>query len=279
MSLEKQVVGEVVLEVHNLSASYNRKPVLWDIDFQLTAGQLVGIVGPNGSGKTTLLRNIMGLMEADSGYVRLFGKGLNEVRDRVSYVPQRESVDWDFPVSVREVVEMGRYRPKNLLRRLKTSDQDLVDQALEKVGMLEYAARQIGQLSGGQQQRVFLARALAQDADLYLMDEPFVGVDAATEDAILKVLTELKEDGKTVVIVHHDLQTAFQYFDSMVLLNTRLVAVGPKNSVFTKENLQEAYGGRLTVLSKLSQVIASSEFPVREKGFKEKTGKGDPQDG
>lgn len=279
MSLEKQVVGEVVLEVHNLSASYNRKPVLWDIDFQLTAGQLVGIVGPNGSGKTTLLRNIMGLMEADSGYVRLFGKGLNEVRDRVSYVPQRESVDWDFPVSVREVVEMGRYRPKNLLRRLKTSDQDLVDQALEKVGMLEYAARQIGQLSGGQQQRVFLARALAQDADLYLMDEPFVGVDAATEDAILKVLTELKEDGKTVVIVHHDLQTAFQYFDSMVLLNTRLVAVGPKDSVFTKENLQEAYGGRLTVLSKLSQVIASSEFPVREKGFKEKTGKGDPQNG
>ncbi|MGB0978051.1 MAG: metal ABC transporter ATP-binding protein [Croceimicrobium sp.] len=279
MSLEKQVVGEVVLEVHNLSASYNRKPVLWDIDFQLTAGQLVGIVGPNGSGKTTLLRNIMGLMEADSGYVRLFGKGLNELRDRVSYVPQRESVDWDFPVSVREVVEMGRYRPKNLLRRLKTSDQDLVDQALEKVGMLEYAARQIGQLSGGQQQRVFLARALAQDADLYLMDEPFVGVDAATEDAILKVLTELKEDGKTVVIVHHDLQTAFQYFDSMVLLNTRLVAVGPKDSVFTKENLQEAYGGRLTVLSKLSQVIASSEFPVREKGFKEKTGKGDPQDG
>lgn len=279
MSFEKQVVGEVVLEVHNLSASYNRKPVLWDIDFQLTAGQLVGIVGPNGSGKTTLLRNIMGLMEADSGYVRLFGKGLNEVRDRVSYVPQRESVDWDFPVSVREVVEMGRYRPKNLLRRLKTSDQDLVDQALEKVGMLEYAARQIGQLSGGQQQRVFLARALAQDADLYLMDEPFVGVDAATEDAILKVLTELKEDGKTVVIVHHDLQTAFQYFDSMVLLNTRLVAVGPKDSVFTKENLQEAYGGRLTVLSKLSQVIASSEFPVREKGFKEKTGKGDPQDG
>lgn len=279
MTTEKQAVEEVVLEVHNLSASYNRKPVLWDIDFQLTAGQLVGIVGPNGSGKTTLLRNIMGLMEADSGYVRLFGKGLNEVRDKVSYVPQRESVDWDFPVSVREVVEMGRYRPKNLLRRLKTSDQDLVDQALEKVGMLEYAARQIGQLSGGQQQRVFLARALAQDADLYLMDEPFVGVDAATEDAILKVLTELKEDGKTVVIVHHDLQTAFQYFDSMVLLNTRLVAVGPKDSVFTKENLQEAYGGRLTVLSKLSQVIASSEFPVREKGFKEKTGKGDPQDG
>lgn len=279
MSTEKQPVAEVVLEVHNLSASYNRKPVLWDIDFQLTAGQLVGIVGPNGSGKTTLLRNIMGLMEADSGYVRLFEKSLNEVRDRVSYVPQRESVDWDFPVSVREVVEMGRYRPKNLLRRLKPSDQDLVDQALEKVGMLEYTTRQIGQLSGGQQQRVFLARALAQDADLYLMDEPFVGVDAATEDAILKVLTELKNSGKTVVIVHHDLQTAFQYFDSMVLLNTRLVAVGPKDSVFTKENLQEAYGGRLTVLSKLSQVIASTEFPVREKGFKEKTGKGDIQDG
>lgn len=278
MSVVNQGDKGAVLEVHNLSSSYNRKPVLWDIDFRLEAAQLVGIVGPNGSGKTTLLRNIMGLMEADSGYVRLFGKNLNEVREKVSYVPQRESVDWQFPVSVREVVEMGRYRPKNLMKRLRAQDHDLVDQALEKVGMLEYAQRQIGQLSGGQQQRVFLARALAQDADLYLMDEPFVGVDAATEDAILKVLSDLRDQGKTVVIVHHDLQTAYQYFDSMVLLNTRLVAYGPRDKVFTRDYLQEAYGGRLTVLSKLSQVIASSEFPVREKGFKEKSGLGDAAD-
>lgn len=275
MSAENQTNRTPVLEVHNLSASYNRRPVLWDIDFRLAGGQLVGIVGPNGSGKTTLLRNIMGLMEADSGYVRLFGAELKAVRDRVSYVPQRESVDWDFPVSVREVVEMGRYTTKNLMRRLKRNDHDQVDQALEKVGMLEYAQRQISQLSGGQQQRVFLARSLAQDADLYLMDEPFVGVDAATEEAILKVLSDLRKQGKTVVIVHHDLQTAYQYFDSMVLLNTRLVAYGPKEEVFTQEVLQEAYGGRLTVLSKLSELIARSEFPVREKGFREKSGLGD----
>ena len=275
MKSENQLDKDTVLEVHNLSASYNRKPVLWDIDFRLKGGQLIGIVGPNGSGKTTLLRNIMGLMEADSGYVRLFGQDLNKVRQRVSYVPQRESVDWNFPVSVREVVEMGRYRPSNLMRRLQSSDQDLVDLALEKVGMLEYATRQISQLSGGQQQRVFLARSLAQNADLYLMDEPFVGVDAATEDAILRVLSELRDAGKTVVIVHHDLQTAYQYFDAMVLLNTRLVAYGAKDDVFTRENLQEAYGGRLTVLSKLSELIARSEFPVREKGLKEKSGEGD----
>ena len=273
--IDNQKDTVAVLEVHNLSASFNRKPVLWDIDFQLQAGQLVGIVGPNGSGKTTLLRNIMGLMEPDSGYVRLFGKSLDEVRQRVSYVPQRESVDWQFPVSVREVVEMGRYRPNKLFRRLKSQDHDAVDAALEQVGMLEYAQRQIGQLSGGQQQRVFLARALAQEADLYFMDEPFVGVDAATEDAILRVLSDLRDQGKTVIIVHHDLQTAYQYFDSMVLLNTRLVASGPKEAVFSKENLQEAYGGRLTVLSKLSQLIADSEFPVREKGFQEKSGRGD----
>lgn len=275
--MTQQIDKGPVLEVHNLSASYNRKPVLWDIDFQLSAGQLVGIVGPNGSGKTTLLRNIMGLMEADSGYVKLFGSNLKNVREKVSYVPQRESVDWDFPVSVREVVEMGRYRSKNLLRRLKPKDQDLVDRALEQVGMLEYAQRQISQLSGGQQQRVFLARSLAQNAELYLMDEPFVGVDAATEEAILRVLSTLRDEGKTVVIVHHDLQTAYQYFDSMVLLNTRLVAYGPKEKVFSQESLQEAYGGRLTVLSKLSEIIAQKEFPVREKGYKEKEGEGDGQ--
>ncbi len=276
--IENQDSYGPAVEVHNLAASYNRKPVLWDIDFRVPTGKLVGIVGPNGSGKTTLLRNIMQLMQPDSGYVKLFGQDLDQVRERISYVPQRESVDWSFPASVREVVEMGRYSPKNLIRRLSRSDKEQVNLALERVGMLDYANRQISQLSGGQQQRVFLARALAQNADLYLMDEPFVGVDAATEEAILELLSDLRGKGKTVIIVHHDLQTAYQYFDWIVLLNTRLVAAGPKAEVFNRENLSEAYGGRLTILSKLSNLIAESEFPVREKGFQELQGEGDGSD-
>ncbi len=263
------------LEVHNLSASYQRKPVLWDVDFQLPQGKLIGVVGPNGSGKTTLLKNIMGLMEPDSGYVKLFGEDLEKVRHRISYVPQRESVDWNFPASVRDVVEMGRYRKNRLFKRLKAQDHQLVTEALERVNLLELSQRQISQLSGGQQQRVFIARALAQQADLYLMDEPFVGVDAATEEALLELLTEMKNAGKTVVIVHHDLQTAYEYFDWTVLLNTRLVAAGPQESIFKKELLQEAYGGRLTVLSKIGDLMARKDFPARETGFKEKEGLGD----
>lgn len=263
------------LEVHNLTASYNRKPVLWDIDFALPAGKLIGIVGPNGSGKTTLLKNMMGLMKPDSGYVNLFGKKLDDVRERVSYVPQRESVDWDFPASVLDVVRMGRYRKNNLFKRLTSDDKRIATEALEKVGMLEYADRQISQLSGGQQQRVFIARSLAQQADLYVMDEPFVGVDAATESRILDLLSDMKKAGKTVVIVHHDLQTAYEYFDWIVLLNTRLVAHGAKEDVFTSELLQEAYGGRLTVLSKIGDLISKKDFPIRESGFKEKEGQGD----
>lgn len=269
------MLQDPVIEVHNLTASYQRKPVLWDIDFQLPAGKLIGIVGPNGSGKTTLLRNIMGLMEPDSGYVRLFGQKLDEVREKVSYVPQRESVDWNFPASVKEVVAMGRYRRNKLFRRLSRKDWDLVNEALERTGILELAQRQISELSGGQQQRVFIARALAQQADLYLMDEPFVGVDASTEEAILNLLSDMRSTGKTVVIVHHDLQTAYQYFDWTLLLNTRLVAVGPREEVFTKDLLQEAYGGRLTVLSKIGDLLAKKDFPVRESGFAEKTGQGD----
>ena len=267
--------NQTALEVHNLTASYQRKPVLWEIDFKVPSGHLIGILGPNGSGKTTLLRNIMNLMEADSGYVKIFGKDLDEVRSRLSYVPQRESVDWNFPASVREVVEMGRYRPGNLLRRLKSSDKQKVKAALEKVGMLAYADRQISELSGGQQQRVFIARSLAQEADIYLMDEPFVGVDAATEEAILSLLSGLRDEGKTVLIVHHDLQSAYQYFDWMILLNTRLIAAGPKQEVFNSTYLREAYGGKLNLLSKLGEIIAREQFPLREPDFKEKEGSGD----
>lgn len=258
------------VEVHNLTVAYDRRPVLWDIDFTAPSGQLIGVLGPNGSGKTTLLKSIMGLVKPSSGYAKLFDRKLDEVRHRVSYVPQRESVDWDFPVSVREVVLMGRYRPGKLLRRLSKEDHRLADEAMERVGMTAFANRQIAQLSGGQQQRVFVARSLAQQADLYLMDEPFAGVDAASEEAILKLLGEMKEDGKTVFIVHHDLQTAQQFFDWLVLLNTRLIAAGPTEEVFTEDQLRAAYGGQLTILARVAEMVKQREFPIRERAFKDK---------
>lgn len=255
----------IALEAHNLTVSYNRKPVLWNVDFKLPAGQIIGIIGPNGSGKTTLLKSIMGLTPLSSGYVEIFGQQLDDVRDRISYVPQKESVDWDFPASVMDVVLMGRYSPKNLFKRISKKDKDLAAEALEKVNLLEFSNRQISQLSGGQQQRVFIARSLTQNADLFIMDEPFVGVDAATEQAILKLMQEMKEKGKTVVVVHHDLQTAKDYFDWIVLLNTRLVASGPKAEIFNEELLQEAYGGKLNVLSKVGELVRQNDFPIREK--------------
>ncbi len=260
---------KTAIETHNLTVAYNRRPVLWDIDFQIPEGQLIGVLGPNGSGKTTLLKSIMGLVQPSSGYVRLFGQSLDEVRSRISYVPQRESVDWNFPISVREVALMGRYRKDKLLGRLSREDHRLADEALEKVGMLPYADRQIAQLSGGQQQRVFVARALTQQADLYLMDEPFAGVDAASEEAILTLLKDMKQAGKTVLIVHHDLHTAHQFFDWMVLLNTRLIKCGPTASVFTAEYLKQAYGGQLTILSQVSDLVKARDFPIRERSFKD----------
>jgi len=257
--------NQVSVEVHNLTVSYDGGPVLWDIDFELPQGQIIGIIGPNGSGKTTLLKSIMGLVESSSGFVKIYDKNLDDVRERVAYVPQRESVDWDFPASVFDVVMMGRYRKKNLLKRTNKADVEIVNQSIEKVGLTEFKNRQISQLSGGQQQRVFIARALAQKADLYLMDEPFVGVDAATESSILALLQEMKADGKTVLIIHHDLQTVSEYFDYLVLLNTRLIAKGNLQEVLTKENLSNAYGGQLTLLSKVVDLIKKTEFPIREK--------------
>ncbi|OIQ28698.1 MAG: manganese ABC transporter ATP-binding protein [Crocinitomix sp. MedPE-SWsnd] len=257
--------NQVSVEVHNLTVSYDGGPVLWDIDFELPQGQIIGIIGPNGSGKTTLLKSIMGLVEPSSGFVKIYDKNLDDVRERVAYVPQRESVDWDFPASVFDVVMMGRYRKKNLLKRTNKADVEIVNQSIEKVGLTEFKNRQISQLSGGQQQRVFIARALAQKADLYLMDEPFVGVDAATESSILALLQEMKADGKTVLIIHHDLQTVSEYFDYLVLLNTRLIAKGNLQEVLTKENLSNAYGGQLTLLSKVVDLIKKTEFPIREK--------------
>ncbi len=261
----KTQVDNPILEVHDLTVSYNKKPVLWGIDFTLPKGVLVGIIGPNGAGKSTLIKTIMGLIPAASGFVKLFDKQLEEVRGKVSYVPQRESVDWDFPASAFDVVLMGRYGKLGLFKRPRKADKEVAMECLEKVGMQQFAGRQISQLSGGQQQRVFLARALAQDAELYFMDEPFAGVDAATEAAIIEILKRMTEAGKTVVVVHHDLQSVKEYFNWLLLLNMRLVASGPTNQIFTEELLQETYGGKLTLLAKVGDLLAKQEVPAREK--------------
>jgi manganese/zinc/iron transport system ATP- binding protein len=241
-----------------MTVAYDRKPVLWDVDYDAPDGALVAVVGPNGAGKTTFIKACLGLLPLASGSVEFWGKRYEEVRDRIGYVPQRESVDWDFPISALEVVCMGRYGKIGWFRRITASHRTIAMHCLEQVGMEEYAKRQINQLSGGQQQRVFLARALAQEAELYFMDEPFAGVDAATERAIVEILRTLRESGKTVISVHHDLVTVPEYYDSVLLLNTRVVAAGPTSEVFTQENLKKTYGGRLTVLDEVSQAIALS---------------------
>ncbi len=255
---------DIALEVHDLTVTYDRKPALWDIDFEIPRGVLVGIIGPNGSGKSTLVKSIMGIIDQSSGWVKVFNEDIEKVRHKVSYVPQRETVDWDFPTNVLDVVLMGRYGRAGIFNRLSKRDKEIAQQSLEKVGMWQFARRQIAQLSGGQQQRVFMARALAEQAELHLMDEPFAGVDSATENSIFQVFEEIKQAGKTMMVVHHDLQSAAKYFDWIVLLNTRLIAVGPTEEVFTPELLQEAYGGKLSVLSQIHDIIAQKEYPVRE---------------
>ncbi|MGE3799660.1 MAG: metal ABC transporter ATP-binding protein [Candidatus Kapaibacterium sp.] len=259
--VEQQTIlsGVPPLEVHDLTVSYHRRPVLWDIDFATPEGKLIAIVGPNGAGKSTLIKGIMGLVPLASGYVKIFGEDLERARSRVGYVPQRNSVDWDFPTSVLDVVMMGRYGRIGLFRRPRDSDRDVAMEALRQVGIVDLAKRQISQLSGGQQQRVFIARALAQDADLYLMDEPFVGVDAATEGAIIELLREMRRRGKTVIVVHHDLGTVREYFDWVLLLNLRLVAFGPLDEVFTDTLLQQTYGGRLNLLTKVAELMKKQE--------------------
>ncbi len=241
------------LSIHDLTVAYHRRPVLWDIDYDAPAGKLVAIVGPNGSGKTTLIKACLELVPRASGEVRFFGQPYRQVRHRVGYVPQRESVDWEFPINALQVVEMGLYRQIGWFRRIRKQHREQAMEALKRVGMAEFATRQISQLSGGQQQRVFLARALVQDADIYLMDEPFVGVDAATERAIVQLLRELRARGKTALVVHHDLQTVPEYFDHVLLLNMRLVAQGPVSEVFTEENLRRTYGGKLALLDRVGQ--------------------------
>lgn len=244
------------LEVHDLTVSYHKKPVLYGVDLVVPGGSLAGIIGPNGAGKSTFVKAVAGILPLDSGWVKIFGGGFRENCRRVGYVPQRESVDWDFPVDVMDVVLMGRYGRLRAGQRPTKADRDAAADCLGQVGMLPYAHRQIGNLSGGQQQRVFLARALAQESDLYLMDEPFAGVDAATEEAITGILQGLKSRGKTILVVHHDLSTVREYFDRLILLNMRLVAAGPTAEVFKPELLQATYGGRLTILSEVAEAMA-----------------------
>ncbi len=258
------VSEEIAVEVHDLTVSYARKPVLWGVDFEMPRGRIAGIMGPNGAGKSTLLKAIMGIIPLSSGYVRLFGKPLDEVRDRISYVPQRESVDWDFPASVFDVVLMGRYGKLGFFKRPGSRDKDIVMECLHRVGMEGFVKRQIAQLSGGQQQRVFLARALAQEADFYLMDEPFAGVDAATEKAIVDLFQDMAARDKTIMVVHHDLQSAQRYFNWVLLLNMRLVASGPTEEVLTAEMLQQTYGGKLTLLAEMGNLLEKKQFPARE---------------
>lgn len=243
------------LEIHDLTVSYQKKPVLWGIDLEVPSGNLVGIVGPNGAGKSTLIKAALGLLPTSSGWVKIFGVPGRKNLKRVGYVPQRESVDWDFPVTVMDVVLMGRYGHLGLIKRPTSHDRDFARECLDKVKMLPFANRQIANLSGGQQQRVFLARALAQESDLYFMDEPFAGVDAATEAAIISLMHELKTRGKTLMVVHHDLPTARNYFDMLLLLNMRVVAFGPTEKVFTYDLLQQTYGGRLTILSEVAEAV------------------------
>ena len=231
------------LEIRRLTASYTSRPALWDVDATVPAGSLAAIVGPNGSGKSTLLKAAVGLIDLDAGHVLIEGRPAREALERVAYVPQRDEVDWDFPITVREVVEMGRYRSAGWIRRLSAADHRHVDEALEKVRMSSLAGRQIGELSGGQRQRAFLARALAQDAPVMMLDEPFAGVDARTEATLLDLLAEIRDSGRTVIVVHHGIGTVRARFDWALLLNVRVIASGPVADVLTPDTLRQAYGG------------------------------------
>ncbi|MEM9919588.1 MAG: metal ABC transporter ATP-binding protein [Bacteroidota bacterium] len=242
------------ISIKGLSVSYDRKVVLSNIYLELEPGKICGVIGPNGAGKSTLFKAILGLIETNSGTVLIHGKNIKDMRKKVVYVPQKNDVDWNFPATVMDVVLMGRYPHKSIFQRLQAEDEQLARAALQEVGIENLIDRQIGELSGGQQQRVFLARALCQQAEVFLLDEPFVGVDVTTEEKIIQVLKKLASEGKTLLVVHHDLSTAKNYFDRIVLLNQRLVAYGDTSVTFTEENIAKAYGGQLTILHKTGMI-------------------------
>lgn len=242
-------------EAEDLTVAYHSKPALWDVDIRVPEGVLMAIVGPNGAGKSTLIKAALDLIPKAAGSVNIYGKPYAKARHLVGYVPQRGSVDWDFPTSVLDVVMMGLYHQVGWFKRPAKRERDLALEALAQVGLVDFAHRQISQLSGGQQQRTFLARALVQDAQIYFMDEPFAAVDAITERAIVSLLRELREHNKTVIVVHHDLQTVEDYFDWVTLLNVEVVASGPTHEVYTEANLRHTYGGRVSFINgKLAEV-------------------------
>ncbi len=251
---------DLALHVEDLTVSYLDKPVLWDIDLNIPPGVLAAVIGPNGAGKSTLIKTVLGLVKPSAGHVYLHGQPYAKQRRRVGYVPQRSSVDWDFPTTALEVVTMGLYGQLGWLRRPGRPARERAVAALAQVGLENFAERQISQLSGGQQQRVFLARALVQDAQVYFMDEPMAGVDATTERVIIGLLKDLRARGKTVIVVHHDLQTVATYFDWLVLLNVRLIAQGRTREVYTAENLRAAYGGQIALLD--TAQIPRGELPT-----------------
>jgi manganese/zinc/iron transport system ATP- binding protein len=239
---------QYAMHVEDLTVSYNNAPVLWDIDLNVPPGVMAAIVGPNGAGKSTLIKAALGLVKPVAGHIRFFGRRYREMRHQIGYVPQRASVDWDFPTTALDVVTMGLYGELGWFRRPGRSERDRALAALEQVGMQDYGERQISQLSGGQQQRVFIARALVQDARICFLDEPMAGVDATTERTIIDLLHALRDAGKTLIVVHHDLATVQRYFDWLVMLNVRIIAQGPVTDVYTPENLRRTYGGQLALI-------------------------------
>jgi manganese/zinc/iron transport system ATP- binding protein len=246
-----------LLEFHDVTVAYGGRPVLWNVDLVVDEPCLLGVIGPNGAGKSTLLKAALGLVPLLGGQVRFFGAPFDAVRRRVGYVPQRETVDWDFPVTAIDVVLMGTYGSLGWIRRPGVRERALARDCLDRVGLADVADRQIGRLSGGQQQRVFLARALAQRADVYLLDEPLAGVDVRSQERIFAVLAELRAEGRLVVVVHHDLRTAVEWFDRVALVDMRLVAAGPTQQVLTPENLRRTYAGQLDVLEELGRAVAA----------------------
>ena len=242
------------IEIKGLSVSYEKKRVLTNIFLDIDAGKIHGVVGPNGAGKSTLFKSILGLVDINTGSVLINGKGIKSQRKKIVYVPQKNDVDWNFPATVFDVALMGRYPHKKVFSRISKEDKAIALEALEETGMIKFKDRQIGELSGGQQQRVFLARALAQKAEIFLLDEPFVGVDMTTEESIIKIMKRLAQEGNTLLVVHHDLSTVVTYFDKVILLNQRLVAYGDTSDTFTEENIAKAYGGQLPILHKTGMI-------------------------
>jgi len=242
------------ISVKGLSVSFDRKRVLTNIYLEIEKGKIYGVIGPNGAGKSTLFKAMLDLLEVDNGTVKIEGQSINKVRKKVVYVPQKNDVDWQFPATVFDIVMMGRYPHKKVFQRLNQTDEDIAIQALEEVGMTAFKNRQIGELSGGQQQRVFIARALCQESDIFFLDEPFVGVDITTEEKIIQILKRLAKEGKTLLVVHHDLSTVRKYFDKVILLNQRMIAYGDTATVFNEENIARAYGGQLPVLHKMGNI-------------------------